>query len=121
MGDIKQVIIVRKDLHMRRGKEAAQCSHASMEFLKEHVLNNMKLSKKELEWLNGLHTKIVLSIDGEIELLELHWKALSKGLKSYIIQDAGKTEFNQKEYTAIAIGPDDSKKIDGVTSHLKLR
>lgn len=30
---IKQVILIRKDLKMRRGKEIAQGSHASMEFL----------------------------------------------------------------------------------------
>jgi hypothetical protein len=30
---IKQVIVIRKDLKMRRGKECAQAAHASMAFI----------------------------------------------------------------------------------------
>ena len=30
MDDVKQVIIIRKDLGMRKGKVAAQAAHASM-------------------------------------------------------------------------------------------
>ena len=37
MGSIKQVILIRKDLKMRRGKEIAQGSHASMEFLVSRI------------------------------------------------------------------------------------
>ncbi|MGZ3423232.1 MAG: peptidyl-tRNA hydrolase, partial [Polyangiales bacterium] len=34
---VKQVIVVRRDLKMRRGKEIAQGSHASMAFLTERL------------------------------------------------------------------------------------
>ncbi|MDX1812973.1 MAG: peptidyl-tRNA hydrolase, partial [Gammaproteobacteria bacterium] len=37
MNRIKQVILIRKDLTMRRGKEIAQGSHASMAFLVEQL------------------------------------------------------------------------------------
>ena len=36
----KQIIIVRKDIHMSTGKIAAQVSHASMAFLTNMILNN---------------------------------------------------------------------------------
>ena len=39
MNRIKQVILIRKDLTMRRGKEIAQGSHASMAFLVEQLTN----------------------------------------------------------------------------------
>ena len=34
---LKQVILIRKDLKMRRGKEVAQGSHASMAFMTEKI------------------------------------------------------------------------------------
>ena len=34
----KQVIVIRRDLRMRRGKEIAQGAHASMAWLAERVL-----------------------------------------------------------------------------------
>lgn len=42
----KQVIIVRKDLHMTPGKMAAQVSHASMAFLSHMIRNH---TQKELQ------------------------------------------------------------------------
>jgi len=38
--DTKQVIVIRKDLKMRRGKECAQSSHATMSFLTRQIQNN---------------------------------------------------------------------------------
>ena len=50
---MKQVIIIRKDLKMRRGKEIAQGSHASMAFL----LNGGFKSDDLTEWLQTGQTK----------------------------------------------------------------
>lgn len=37
--EIKQVIVVRKDLKMNRGKIAAQAAHASMKIFFDRVIN----------------------------------------------------------------------------------
>jgi len=131
---MKQVIIIRKDLKMRRGKEIAQGSHASMSFL----LDNMKtfLGQKPeglstsafipidtdvIHWIGGGQTKICLQIHSEKELLELHKKAKEMGLRSNYITDAGRTEFNGvPTITSLAIGPNKSEDIDKITGHLKL-
>ncbi len=42
MQRIKQVIVIRKDLKMRRGKEIAQGSHASMEFLVDQIRRRLQ-------------------------------------------------------------------------------
>lgn len=127
---IKQVIIIRRDLKMRRGKEIAQGSHASMAFLCDLIADNYDIEEKQatisltttqLMWVLGTFAKVCLQTDSEAELLEIHHKAINSGLVSKLILDSGKTEFNGvPTHTAIAIGPDYSEKIDKITGHLKL-
>lgn len=130
MNRIKQVILIRKDLTMRRGKEIAQGSHASMAFLSEQLLQSgidesnsqsftVKLSDIEKAWLSKGMAKVCLRVNSEQELLEYHQKALDAGLGSHLIQDSGRTEFKgQPTYTACAIGPDEVQKIDAITGDL---
>jgi PTH2 family peptidyl-tRNA hydrolase len=74
----KQVIVVRKDLNMRKGKLAAQVAHASMKVLLDCMkVDNFPVIRyterrlmihwdKPLEkWLSGSFTKIVVSCDSE--------------------------------------------------------
>lgn len=117
----KQAIIIRRDLKMRRGKEIAQGSHASMEFLITKYERNISLSQAEKEWISNLRTKVVLQTDSESALLGLWQDALNHGLTVFTIVDEGLTEFHgRKTITALAIGPDWSEKIDAVTANLKL-
>jgi PTH2 family peptidyl-tRNA hydrolase len=118
---VKQVILIRRDLNMRRGKEIAQGSHASMAFLVGAVLSNGKPTREQMEWLTGAHTKVCLQVESEAELRELHDRAKELGLDAHLVVDAGRTEFGGvPTMTACAIGPDDVEKIDRVTGHLKL-
>lgn len=135
----KQVIVVRKDLNMRKGKMCAQSAHASMAailnlgstvWVDEDLggsgsrpdfyqipLNNPAL----VDWLLGRFTKICVSVDSEQELLDVHQKAKDAGLICSLIQDAGLTEFGGvPTYTTVAIGPAESSNIDKITGHLKL-
>jgi PTH2 family peptidyl-tRNA hydrolase len=121
----KQVIVIRKDLKMRRGKEIAQGAHASLSFLSDRIRKSeggsLKFSKAEKAWLSGSFAKITCSVDSEEELLELFRKAKAKGLQAHLITDSGRTEFNGvPTNTCIAIGPDESHKIDEITGNLKL-
>jgi PTH2 family peptidyl-tRNA hydrolase len=129
MKRIKQVILIRKDLKMRRGKEIAQGSHASMEFLvcqlRERLSHNaelsMQLNDKEKSWVREGMAKVCLQVNSEQELLDHHEKANSQGLRSYLIKDSGRTEFGGvPTFTACAIGPDEAELIDVVTRDLKL-
>lgn len=124
---MKQVIIIRKDLKMRRGKEIAQGSHASMSFLLKSIKPTVEhhamidCMGEMVEWLQGGQTKICLQIHSEEELLELHKKAEEMGLRSNYITDAGRTEFNGvPTITSLAIGPNKSEDINKITGHLKL-
>lgn len=134
---IKQVIVVRKDLNMRKGKIASQVAHASMgaimryhtvedvpvDYMADYKYINILADPALVEWLiNGSFTKICVGCDSEEELLELNNKVKESGIRNYsLIQDNGTTEFNGvKTYTALAIGPALSEKIDKITGHLKL-
>jgi PTH2 family peptidyl-tRNA hydrolase len=133
----KQIIVVRKDLNMRKGKIASQCCHASMAFLTKklrpfYLFPNPPLAfqtdfytKNQTEeinhWLQNSFKKIVCYVNSEEELVELHQKALDAGLISHLIEDNGATEFNGvKTKTAIAIGPHFDERFEEVTSHLPL-
>jgi PTH2 family peptidyl-tRNA hydrolase len=124
----KQVIVLRKDLNMRKGKMIAQGAHASMATVLNSMFKNedsweLKLLPDEAmsDWLMGKFTKICVSVESEAELMEIYQSALDAGLRAAIITDAGLTEFNGvPTKTAVCIGPNWAKEIDTVTKHLKL-
>lgn len=126
----KQVIILRKDLNMRKGKMVAQGAHASMKAILDIGWNRnldesvyvIPLIRPELEeWLTGRFTKVCVSVDSESEIIELYNQAKEAKLLCSIITDAGLTEFNGiPTITAVAIGPAYPKDVDPITSHLKL-
>lgn len=133
--NVKQVIVFRKDLNVRKGKAMAQSAHASMKvFLDQCEKSDSSYDVNTHEylfsydlgsawdiWLNGRFTKVVVGCDSENELLELYNKAKFNNLPCSLIIDAGLTEFNGiPTRTCIAIGPDFSDKIDLITKHLKL-
>lgn len=133
----KQVIVVRKDLNMRKGKIAAQASHASFKVYLDMCIDEVEndeisgqLYKKVFvyekgghwdNWLNGIFTKIVVTCNSEEELEELYYQAKSKNLPCSLIVDSGLTEFNGvPTKTCVAIGPENVEKINEITKHLKL-
>ena len=126
----KQIIVIRKDLNMRKGKMVAQGAHASMgaifkdaEIVRENgkIIQKVEISENTLSWFSEKFTKICVSCDSELELLELQKKAEGANLLNFLVKDAGLTEFGGvPTYTALAIGPDSSEKIDAITAHLKL-
>jgi PTH2 family peptidyl-tRNA hydrolase len=122
----KQVIVLRKDLNMRKGKMVAQGAHASMRAIlngarREGNVLIIPLDARNEPWLCGRFKKICVSVNSEGELLKLYQGASDAGLITALIQDAGLTEFGGvPTYTALAIGPDEDSKIDQFTKDLPL-
>ena len=123
----KQVIVVRKDLNMRKGKLASQCCHASLavitNLIEKRLVGPWYFSPPiELEnWLENSFAKIVVSVNSEEELVSIFNTAKEKGLLCSLIKDNGKTEFNGvPTLTAAAIGPAEVSKIDPITGSLPL-
>lgn len=125
----KQILVLRKDLNMRKGKMIAQGAHASMAAILSRATRNseprsLSISLEDPDigpWLEGRFAKIAVGADSEAELVELHERAAAAGLPCALIRDAGLTEFGGvPTLTACAIGPAENSRIDPITSHLKL-
>lgn len=111
---IKQVIVVRTDIKLGKGKLAAQVAHASVEsFLRTP-------EKDQKKWLSENQKKVVLKVKNEEDLIEIFDKAKRAGLPSTLVQDAGLTQIPPGTKTAVGIGPAEEEKIDRITGNLSL-
>jgi len=133
----KQVLVLRTDLKMRKGKTASQGAHASGKVFFdtiprdalelgfpegfERIRLTVEVDRPMFLWLAGIFTKVCCRADSEEELLEIYEKAKAAGLPCCLITDAGKTEFHGvPTNTAVAVGPAMPEDIDPITGHLKL-
>lgn len=113
---MKQIIVIRKDLKMRRGKEIAQGAHASV----KAILDNLEHPNVKA-WLADAYTKIVVRVDSEEELLSVYEQAKSSGIICALVQDRGLTEFGGiLTYTTAAVGPDSDENLAPITGQLDL-
>lgn len=135
----KQMIVVRRDLHMRKGKIAAQAGHACVEAVlmalaKEDRLRDVEIQGDYVslrdrgrepsplsEWFLRGVAKICVYVDSEEALLEIDRKAKEAGIISALICDAGMTEFHgQPTYTCLAFEPQPGEVVDPITGDLPL-
>ena len=123
----KQIIVMRKDLNMRKGKLVAQGAHASLGAIlgqckQEGNALVLDLSDERMApWLTGRFKKICVYVNNEEELLKIYNTAKEDGLICSLIKDAGLTEFNGvPTLTAVAVGPDREDKVDKICKHLPL-
>lgn len=134
----KQVIVLRKDLNMRKGKMVAQGAHASMaailnlgntfDVIGDDDQPTQRMFEIDLlgrpsvwDWLTGKFKKITVSVNSEAELKSVYDKAVFAGLPCSYIIDSGLTEFNGVPTpTAVAVGPGLDDEIDRITGELPL-
>lgn len=134
----KQVIVVRNDLKMRKGKIAAQAAHASVGAIlsiakkdfgydsRGQKANSLTITidlddPAAIQWFEQRFKKIAVKVDSEQELLNIYQQAKDAYLPCSLIRDAGDTVFNGvPTYTTVAIGPADPDRIDAITGNLPL-
>jgi PTH2 family peptidyl-tRNA hydrolase len=124
----KQVIVMRKDLGMRKGKMIAQGAHASLKVLldagaldREAAKYTIDLAPPMLAWLGGRFTKVCVSVDSESALEMIVAKARDAGVPVALIVDAGATEFHGvPTKTCCAVGPAWTDDVDAITGQLPL-
>jgi len=112
--EYKQVIIVRQDLKLPKGKLAVQVAHASV---------NCALAcsdKKVRKWKKQGAKKIVLKVKTLHQLKKYHELAKKKRIVTRLISDAGLTTVRPGTVTCLGIGPDFSEKINRITGELKM-
>ena len=137
--ECKLVLVVRTDLGMGKGmtgpaaphrgppsscsivagKIAAQCSHATLACYKYFLSHDLK-SPILRQWERLGQAKVALQVKSEEELETLQAMAVSLGLCTQVIHDAGRTQIASGSATVCGIGPAPKSVIDKVTGHLKL-
>jgi PTH2 family peptidyl-tRNA hydrolase len=122
----KQVIVMRKDLNMRKGKMIAQGAHASLKVLLDAGSLDgdrftLALSPSLAQWLGGRFTKVCVSVDSEVALDAVVEKARAAGVPCALVVDAGHTEFHGvPTKTCCAVGPAWTDEVDAITGGLPL-
>ena len=122
----KQVIVMRKDLGMRKGKMIAQGAHASLKVLADRGRAGddlvIPLDEPTREWLvSGRFTKVCVSVDSEAALDDVVARATAAGVPCALIVDSGRTEFHGvPTKTCCAVGPAWSDDVDAITGSLPL-
>jgi PTH2 family peptidyl-tRNA hydrolase len=128
----KQIIIIRKNLKMRLGKIMSQSCHSSLKVFFDRMTRNDKQTSPDglvaytlmvpesmVPWIEGSFTKIGMTVDTDVMMIELYNKAQEAGIPCSMIEDNGATDAGMgrgvKTLTAIAIGPDTCEKIDMIT------
>lgn len=109
----KQVIVLRRDLSMSRGKYIAQGAHASLGAY-ESASNDIIDA-----WKDEGQKKIALGVDGREALESLVREAQARDLPTHLVHDAGQTELAPGTMTALGIGPGNQTDIDAVTGELE--
>ena len=141
----KQMIVVRRDLKMRKGKVAAQAGHACVEATlmalaregrldevrvataQDGTMSRVFLDDEDTEptplssWFDAGVAKVCVYVDSEEELLDLAARGRERGFVCALIQDAGFTEFHgEPTYTCLAFEPLAPEQVDPLTGELPL-
>ena len=136
MREVKQYIIVRRDLGMNAGKLAAQAGHACMKVFfnkmqgskggpavlwgEDEVQYSFVATEEEVKWIEGKFTKITKGVKSEAKLLDVYNKAKEAGLNVSLIKDAGLYGLEGENYTVVAVGPNYVDKCEPVVGKLRL-
>ena len=113
----KQIIVVRTDIKMSKGKMAAQAGHAAVSSAEYARRNRPEWWSP---WISEGQCKIAVKVSSEQEIQELERKARNSNLPVALIVDRGLTELPPETTTCLGIGPAPANKVDAITGNLRL-
>ena len=135
----KMMIVMRRDLKMRKGKIAAQAGHACIDAVlsalkKEDRMDDVVFDSGSIilknsdkpntplsDWFNYGCAKICVYVDSEEALLDIAKKAQERDIIASVITDAGMTEFHgEPTKTCLAFEPLPAEIADELTGELPL-
>jgi len=116
MSEMKQVIVIRQDLHMSVCKTVEQGCHAGMGAYFDSMERWGPIAGGMIEpWRESRRMKICVFAHSEVQLLALVELCEKKNMGHYLVR-----ERTDNTPTALGIGPDFSRHIDKLTWQLGL-
>jgi peptidyl-tRNA hydrolase len=127
---VKHVILVRKDLRLRRAEVASLVSRATARFFldndesEENEELRIKLSSIEADWISQGAGVVVLGVPSQGALDSLLFRAEAAGIPYHTVSHRRKldekSEGEDVVIACVALGPDYSDSLDPITGKLKL-
>jgi PTH2 family peptidyl-tRNA hydrolase len=97
-------VVLRKDIHMGKGKFSAQAAHAIVSLIPQ----------KNMQWDFNEQPVEIWTVRGEENLVGIHSKAQKLNLNCTLIRDAGKTQIAPGSKTAVGLGPINEAEFDAL-------
>lgn len=125
--DVKQVIVLKKNVGMRRAKLASYIARASLQFLIDNDESKRrdevftKMNEWESLWLRNGQRREIFVAGSYDAMSEIAFKAQMLDIGVYVVHDENQVTDNIDEPTpvAIAIGPARSEDLLTLVSKLK--
>jgi peptidyl-tRNA hydrolase len=123
MSELKQAIIIRKDLNLNKRDLASTVAKASLKFIVE---NNeaergnqllVSLSSEEQAWLTGSFSQDILGVTNRDQLDDIMFRAQIMGIEAYPVFVPGDSE--NPDMSCVALGPDEPDVINRLIHSLK--
>jgi PTH2 family peptidyl-tRNA hydrolase len=113
---MKQVILVRTDLKMRKGKLSGQVAHASIGAAR--TVPDIEVEN----WIdNHDQRKIILKVSSLEEMRKYKQKCVESGLNCvYEVINKGDNQIPLDEVTCLGVGPVDDEMLNEIFKDLKL-
>src|SRR5438309_12124281 len=113
----KQVLVVRLDLDMGRGKAAVQCAHAAV-CAAEEARNHLHTWWKS--WMEEGQLKVAVKVPDLDSVLDLERKGRSKGIPVHMVRYRWLTQVPAGTITCLGLGPAPADIVDSLTGKLAL-
>lgn len=128
MHDVKMLILVRKDLGLRRDKLLSLVANSTLGFIvdnnesEKHDELHVKLSHEEAIWFKNGQKRLIGWSSNEEQLKSVAFKAELNGVPCHsIFDDSLKScDGSGNSLTCLALGPCEWNEISGVVGKLKL-
>lgn len=128
---VKKVVLVRRDLRLRRAEVASLVSKATARFFldndesEERDKIEVKLSEVEMDWMSTGMNVVVLGVASSNAMESILWRCEAAGISTYTVSvkrmnEEDKAESYEDQVACAVLGPDYSDSIDQITGKLKL-
>lgn len=115
--NFKQVVAVRTDLKMSKGKIAVQVAHGAVS---SYIKTKKYFPDWADKWLEEGQKKITVKVKTQEELYELVELARKQDIPYAVINDAGLTQLPPGTTTVVGFGPTREEMIDKICGNLPL-